>query len=88
MDPIRTERTYFVFTAPEGMDDCGELPVERWENEEGILNESTFELSDEEIEYLRKHKRIYLNIYGPTRPVIMISVMSAAACKEKKNASV
>lgn len=81
MNAIKTERTNRTLLPPEQMEDRWlPLPVERWfaEGDGTPMTESTFELSDEDIEAINRDRRIYLNICGPDHPALMLTVFSVA----------
>lgn len=63
-----------VFGKPENMTDeeCSSLPVKRTYKDGYDSLESVFELSDEELEIIKKSKRIRLGIIGQGMPPVYL----------------
>ena len=70
MTPTSFPEQNFVFTAPENMPECGNLPA--FLHQGGVL--SCWEISDEELEVIAKTKRIWVNMSTHTIPPTSISV--------------
>ena len=61
------------------MPDCGDLACESWfATEDEHYFESTFELTDEDLEVINRDHRVYLNVCGVGHPPIMLTVSSVA----------
>ena len=74
MKAIRTEYSNITYTA-EG---CFDLPATILDNPQtgGQEVETVWELSDEELERVKKDKRIYLYIMGTRVPPVLLSTES------------
>jgi len=76
MNPIRTEYSNVTYVA-EG---CRDLPATVLKNSETGQDEveTVWELTDEEIEQIRKSRRIYLYIMGRAVPPVLLTSESFA----------
>jgi len=77
MKPIKTENTNSALLAPEGSKDVINLPITKLVYENGTKAvESCWELSDEELELVKKTGKIYFLCMGETHPPILLSTKS------------
>lgn len=73
MTPIRTDYSNVTYTA-EG---CFDLPATIASRQDGSQEvETVWELTDEEIEQIKKDRRVYLYIMGRQMPPVFLSVRS------------
>jgi hypothetical protein len=74
--PVVFKGANLMFGKPVGMtnEQCGQLPAMRTRVDLMPAIESVFELSDEEMEELKKTKRIRLSIIGAGMPPVMLKV--------------
>ncbi|MDY2735949.1 hypothetical protein [Intestinibacter sp.] len=77
MKPIDTNSTNKIFKAPKGVENCSDLPVRVIDTDPNVVPilESCWELSDEEIEVIKREKRIYLGVHGHSHPMVCLSVV-------------
>lgn len=73
MKPVQTETTNCVYT----LEGCHDLPATNFHSNVGEGVEVCFELSDEELEEIKKTKRIYLDILGRGVPPICLNSYSS-----------
>ena len=77
MKAVKAEYANVIFTA-EG---CYDLPATRCVSPSGKEEiETVWELSDEEVEQIRKEKKIYLYIFGQSMPPVCIQTQSDIVC--------
>lgn len=77
MKAVKAEYANVVFTA-EG---CYDLPATRCVSPDGKEEiETVWELSDEEVEQIRKEKKIYLYIFGRSMPPVCLQTQSDIVC--------
>lgn len=69
MRPIRFEGCNTTYTAPDGMDDCAELPA--YQGDGYII--SKWEISPEELLRIIFRKSVYLQIAGSIQPPVAIT---------------
>ena len=71
MKPVNFPEHNKVFTKPEGWfdEECQPLPV--FQNDEQII--SCWEVTNEDIEKMKKTKRIWLSIHGNAQPPVWVS---------------
>lgn len=60
--PVEFPEKNFVFTAPQNMPECGELPAHL--HGAGVL--TCWEFDDEDIEIIQKTKRVWINLHSHT----------------------
>ena len=78
MRPVKAEYSNITYTA-EG---CFDLPAALCKNDDGTIDvETIWELSDAELEQVKKNRRIYLYIKGRQVPPVMLSTESYTAVK-------
>ena len=73
MNPVDFEQANFTFTRPPSMtaEECGDLRVYRGDEGENI---SCWELSDEDIEQLKKTRKIWLWIWAQRHPPVALDL--------------
>lgn len=77
MKPIKTENSNSILRAPEGSENVDDLPITRLEFTDGTRAvESCWELSEEELEIIKKTGRVYFLAIGVTHPPILLSAKS------------
>lgn len=71
MKPVKFPESNKTFTKPEGWTDeeCRPLPV--FQNDQQII--SCWEVTDEDIEKMKKTKRIWLQIWANGQPPVWVS---------------
>lgn len=70
MRPKQFPQVNVTLTAPTDLEaECESLPVLRWKG--GVL--SCWELTDEEIAAVVRHRQVWLNVFGHTTPPVWIS---------------
>lgn len=71
MKPVVFEGANVLFRPPEGMDNCTDLPVQKYKNEQDQdCCRSVWELSKEDVQYIAQHKiYICLDVVGGQPPV-------------------
>ena len=69
MQPVRTDYSNITYVA-EG---CFDLPATLAEDEKGAEIETVWELTDEEIEQIRKGRRVYLYVKGRAMPPVFLA---------------
>lgn len=78
MRPIRTGYSNITYVA----DGCRDLPATLFEDQNGNYEvETVWELTDEEVEQIRKEKKLYLYIQGRRTPPLLISAESYVEVK-------
>lgn len=78
MRPIRTGYSNITYVA----DGCGDLSATLFEDQSGNYEvETVWELTDEEVEQIRKEKKLYLYIQGGQVPPLLISAESYVEVK-------
>lgn len=78
MRPIRTDYSNITYVA----DGCGDLPATLFEDQNGNYEvETVWELTDEEVEQIRKEKKLYLYIQGRQVPPLLLSAESFVEVK-------
>jgi hypothetical protein len=77
MKPIKTESSNAVLRAPKDDDNIDDLPITKLEFLDGThAIESCWEVSEEEIEIIKKTGKIYFLAEGDTHPPILLSAKS------------
>jgi hypothetical protein len=71
MKPIEFPESNFTLTAPQGLENCGDLPCQKSDGR--II--SCWQISDEELKKLNETKYLYLGVLSPdTHPPCFITV--------------
>lgn len=81
MKPIETETTNCVYT----LEGCQDLPATNFLSNVGEGVEVCFEVSDEELEKIKKTKRVYLDILGRSVPPICLNTFTSLIESGDKN---
>lgn len=81
MKPIETEMTNCVYT----LEGCQDLPATNFLSNVGKGVEVCFEVSDEELEKIKKTKRVYLDILGRSVPPICLNTFTSLIESGDKN---
>ena len=81
MKPIETETTNCVYT----FEGCQDLPATNFLSNVGEGVEVCFEVSDEELEKIKKTKRVYLDILGRSVPPICLNTFTSLIESGDKN---
>lgn len=77
MKPIKHEHTNDILKAPANSDNVEDLPIARICFDNGVnAIESCWEMTDEELEIIKKSKKIYFTCFGVTHPPILITAKS------------
>lgn len=80
MKPIETKTTNCVYT----LEGCHDLPATNFHSNVGEGVEVCFEVSDEELEEIKKSKRIYLDILGRGVPPMCLNTYTSLVESEGK----
>lgn len=81
MKPVETRTTNCVYTH-EG---CNDIPATRFESNVGNGIEVCFEISDKELEEIKKTKKVYLDILSLNIPPICLNSFSSLIDWSGKN---
>ena len=81
MKTIETETTNCVYT----FEGCQDLPATNFLSNVGEGVEVCFEVSDEELEKIKKTKRVYLDILGRSVPPICLNTFTSLIESGDKN---
>lgn len=77
MKPINYEHANAVLKAPDNAPEVIDLPITRLKYLDGTIGvESCWELSDEELDKIKKTKRVYFVCLGSTHPPILLKCKS------------
>lgn len=77
MNPIKTENSNSILRAPEGSENVDDLPITRLVYEDGThAVESCWQLSEKELEMIKKTGKVYFLCIGQTHPPILLSAES------------
>jgi hypothetical protein len=77
MKPIKTNTTNAILGAPQGNENVDDLPITRLEFPDGAhAVESCWQLSEEELEIIKKTGKVYFLAIGDTHPPILLSTKS------------
>lgn len=77
MRPVTDKHANSILRAPDGSTDVVDLPITRLEYKNGVTAiESCWELSDEELEIIKKTKKVYFICQGSTHPPILLQAKS------------
>ena len=77
MNPVKTENTNSVLTAPIGSKNVVDLPITQLKYTDGSSAvESCWQLSEEELEKVKETGKVYFICMGQTHPPIFLSSKS------------
>jgi hypothetical protein len=77
MKPIETSSTNSILKAPQDSENVIDLPITRLQYMDGThAVESCWEMSEEELEIVKKTGRVYFACFGQTHPPILLSAKS------------
>jgi hypothetical protein len=74
MKPVDFAEANCRLRAPEGMDNCVDLPFCKEEHEGLLIATSCWELSEEEVESIIKSKRVIVQVTGNSFPPMRLFV--------------
>jgi len=69
LEPVKFEECNFTLGAPAGMPACN--PLEVYRHDDGYL--SCWELSTDDLDEVKRTRRIYLNVAGFSHPAVWLS---------------
>lgn len=77
MKPVKTKNANSVLRAPNDSDNVDDLPITRVQYEDGThAVESCWEMSEEELEIIKKTGKVFFLAIGATHPPILLSAKS------------
>ncbi len=77
MKPVKTKNTNSVLRAPKSNENVEDLSITRFQYEDGThAVESCWEISEEELEIIKKTGKVYFLAIGVTHPPILLSAKS------------
>jgi hypothetical protein len=74
MNPIKPANSNFIYTAPKGMDNCNDLHVHVYNDDDVRIITSMWMPTPEELALLNAGQPVSLHVYGYTHPVVSVTV--------------